>query len=98
MNSESNKSLRHKDSVFHMCHAGGVVASWSLAQEVTGLNTHFLQKYFPSSTDSVHSTEFNQDKTQDNTSNQLNNFTARKTHTHSAHRSFSIQTNLNAKL
>ena len=56
---ESNKSLRHKDSVFHMCHAGAVVASWSLTREVRGLNTHFLQKYFPSSTDSLHSTEFN---------------------------------------
>ena len=31
---ESNKSLRHKDSVFHMCHAGAVVASWSLTRQV----------------------------------------------------------------
>ena len=43
---EANKSLRHKDSVFHMCLAGAVVASWSLTQEVTGLNTHFCRNIF----------------------------------------------------
>ena len=47
-----------KDPVSHMCLAGAVVACWFVAQEVVGSNIHFLQKYFPSSTDSVDSTEF----------------------------------------
>ena len=47
-----------KDPVSHMCLAGTVVACWFFTQEVAGSNTHFLQKYFSSSTDSVDSTEF----------------------------------------
>ena len=47
-----------KDPVSHMCLAGAVVARWLVTQEVVGSNTHFLQKYFSSSTDSVDSTEF----------------------------------------
>ena len=47
-----------KDPISHMCLAGTVVVSCSPTQEVAGLNTHFLQKYFSSSTDSVGSTEF----------------------------------------
>ena len=46
-----------KNPVPHMCLAGAVVACWFVTQEVAGLNTHFLQKYFSSSTDSVDSTE-----------------------------------------
>ena len=38
-----------------MCLAGAVVACWFVTQEVAGSNTHFLQKYFSSSTDSVDS-------------------------------------------
>ena len=34
-----------KDPVSHMCLAGDVVASWSLAQEVAGLSP-FNDKYF----------------------------------------------------
>ena len=41
-----------------MCPAGAVVACWFVTQEVAGSNTHFLQKCFSSSTDSVDSTEF----------------------------------------
>ena len=47
-----------KDLVSHMCLAGTAVACWFVTQEVAGTNTHFLQKYFSSSTDSVDSTEF----------------------------------------
>ena len=42
-----------KDPVSHVWLSGTVVACWFVAQEVVGLNTHFLQKYFSSSTDSV---------------------------------------------
>ena len=35
-----------------------LVACWFATQEVAGSNTHFLQKYFSSTTDSVDSTEF----------------------------------------
>ena len=59
---EADKSLMHewpqfKDPVSHMCLAGAVVACWFVTQEVAG-SKHFLQKYFPSSTDSVDSSEF----------------------------------------
>ena len=39
---ESNKSLKHefKDPVSYVCLASAVVASWSLTQEMAGLN-HF---------------------------------------------------------
>ena len=47
-----------KDPVSHVCLSGTVVACWFVAQKVVGLNTHFLQNYFSSSTDSVDSTEF----------------------------------------
>ena len=36
-----------KDPVSHMCHAGTVVASWSLTQKMTGLNP-FNNRYFKS--------------------------------------------------
>ena len=36
-----------RDPAYHMCHAGTVVASWSLTQEMTGLNP-FNNKYFQS--------------------------------------------------
>ena len=35
---------KFKDSVFHMCLAGVVVASWALTQEVAGTNP-FNDKY-----------------------------------------------------
>ena len=34
-----------KDSVFHMCHASAVVASWSLTQEVAGWQGRALLLY-----------------------------------------------------
>ena len=34
-----------KDPVSHMCHAGAVVTSWSLIEEVTG-SSPFNEKYF----------------------------------------------------
>ena len=50
--------VQFKDPVSHMCPAGAVVACWFVTQEVAGSNTHFLQKCFSSSTDSVDSIEF----------------------------------------
>ena len=47
-----------KDPVSHLCLDGTVVVCWLVAQVVVGLNTHSLEKYFSSSTDSVDSTEF----------------------------------------
>ena len=47
-----------KDPVYHMCLTETVVACWFVIHEVAGSNTHFLQKYFSSSTDSVYCTEF----------------------------------------
>ena len=35
-----------KDPVSHMCLSGAEVACWFVAQEVVGLNTHFLQNIF----------------------------------------------------
>ena len=35
-----------KDPVSHICLPGAVVACSFVTQEVAGLNTHFLQKYF----------------------------------------------------
>ena len=60
---ESDKSLMHeldqlKDPFSHKCLADAVVTCWFVTQEVAVLNTHFLQKYFSNSTDSVDSTEF----------------------------------------
>ena len=51
-----------KYPVSHMCLAGAVVACWFVTQEVAGSNTHFLQRYFSSSANSVDSTEFIQEK------------------------------------
>ena len=45
---------QYKDPVSNMCLAGNVVACWFVGQDVIGLNTHFLQKYFSSYTDSVY--------------------------------------------
>ena len=53
---ESDKSLMHElgsISVSHMCLDGAVVACWFVTQEVVGSNTHFLQKYFSSSTEFI---------------------------------------------
>ena len=47
-----------KDPVSHINLAGAVVACWFVTQEIAGSNTHCLQKYFSSFTDSVDSTEF----------------------------------------
>ena len=47
-----------KDPISHMCLIGAVVACWFVTQEKAGSNTHFVQKYVSSSTDSVDSTEF----------------------------------------
>ena len=51
-----------EDPVSHMCLAGTVVACWFFTQEVGGSNTHFLKKYFSSSTVSGDPTEFISEK------------------------------------